>query len=212
VSQQQQESVIVGNEIVTQPVEQQQVAGQQEKEDLAAPIVQQKQAQQNQALQELNNTMLQISQKHYTDVVNDLKEGVLRLEFVNSKGKMEVDRREYVPMTIGMNKKVMKAGKRLRLLEADIKGLGKDGALDAGKLQVKYPDILVDKDVDQEDLTDPQSWNEIKLNYIFAEKAKIYWGITNIDSYSLHDIMIVATLFESRNTFSPSSSSTPTDK
>jgi hypothetical protein len=212
VSQQQQESVIVGNEIVTQPVEQQQVAGQQEKEDLAAPIVQQKQAQQNQALQELNNTMLQISQKHYQDVVNDLKEGVLRLEFVNSKGKMEVDRREYVPMTIGMNKKVMKAGKRLRLLEADIKGLGKDGALDAGKLQVKYPDILVDKDVDQEDLTDPQSWNEIKLNYIFAEKAKIYWGITNIDSYSLHDIMIVATLFESRNTFSPSSSSTPTDK
>jgi hypothetical protein len=211
VSQQQQESVIVGNEIVTQPVEQQQVAA-QEKEDLAAPIVQQKQAQQNQALQELNNTMLQISQKHYTDVVNDLKEGVLRLEFVNSKGKMEVDRREYVPMTIGMNKKVMKAGKRLRLLEADIKGLGKDGALDAGKLQVKYPDILVDKDVDQEDLTDPQSWNEIKLNYIFAEKAKIYWGITNIDSYSLHDIMIVATLFESRNTFSPSSSSTPTDK
>jgi hypothetical protein len=211
VSQQQQESVIVGNEIVTQPVEQQQVAA-QEKEDLAAPIVQQKQAQQNQALQELNNTMLQISQKHYTDVVNDLKEGVLRLEFVNSKGKMEVDRREYVPMTIGMNKKVMKAGKRLRLLEADIKGLGKDGAMDAGKLQVKYPDILVDKDVDQEDLTDPQSWNEIKLNYIFAEKAKIYWGITNIDSYSLHDIMIVATLFESRNTFSPSSSSTPTDK
>jgi hypothetical protein len=211
VSQQQQESVIVGNEIVTQPVEQQQVAA-QEKEDLAAPIVQQKQAQQNQALQELNNTMLQISQKHYQDVVNDLKEGVLRLEFVNSKGKMEVDRREYVPMTIGMNKKVMKAGKRLRLLEADIKGLGKDGAMDAGKLQVKYPDILVDKDVDQEDLTDPQSWNEIKLNYIFAEKAKIYWGITNIDSYSLHDIMIVATLFESRNTFSPSSSSTPTDK
>ena len=100
----------------------------QEKEDLTAPIVQQKQSQQNQALQELNNTMLQISQKHFQEVVNDLKEGVLRLEFVNSKGKMEVDRREYVPMTIGMNKKVMKAGKKLRLLEADIKGLGKDGA------------------------------------------------------------------------------------
>jgi hypothetical protein len=208
VSQQQEQSFVEVPTAETTTA----VAGQQEKEDLAAPVIQQKQAQQNQALQELNNTMLQISQKHYQDVVNDLKEGVLRLEFVNSKGKMEVDRREYVPMTIGMNKKVMKAGKRLRLLEADIKGLGKDGAMDAGKLQVKYPDILVDKDVDQEDLTDPQSWNEIKLNYIFAEKAKIYWGITNIDSYSLHDIMIVATLFESRNTFSPSSSTTPTDK
>ena len=183
-----------------------------EKEDVSAPIVQQKQSQQNQALQELNNTMLQISQKHYQDVVNDLKEGILRLEYVDNKGKMQVDRREYIPMTIGMNKKVMKAGKKLRLLEADIKGLGKEGAMDAGKLQVKYPDILVDKDIDLEDLTDPTSWNEIKLNYIFAEKAKIYWGITNIDSYSLHDIMIVATLFESRNTFNPSSSSTPTDR
>ena len=184
----------------------------QEKEDLTAPIVQQKQSQQNQALQELNETMLQISQKHYQEVVNDLKEGILRLEYVDNKGKMQVDRREYIPMTIGMNKKVMKAGKKLRLLEADIKGLGKEGAMDAGKLQVKYPDILVDKDLDLEDLTDPTSWNEIKLNYIFAEKAKIYWGITNIDSYSLHDIMIVATLFESRNTFNPSSSSTPTDR
>jgi len=184
----------------------------QEKEDLTAPIVQQKQSQQNQALQELNETMLQISQKHYQEVVNDLKEGILRLEYVDNKGKMQVDRREYIPMTIGMNKKVMKAGKKLRLLEADIKGLGKEGAMDAGKLQVKYPDILVDKDIDLEDLTDPTSWNEIKLNYIFAEKAKIYWGITNIDSYSLHDIMIVATLFESRNTFNPSSSSTPTDR
>ena len=184
----------------------------QEKEDLTAPIVQQKQSQQNQALQELNNTMLQISQKHYQDVVNDLKEGILRLEYVDNKGRMQVDRREYIPMTIGMNKKVMKAGKKLRLLEADIKGLGKEGAMDAGKLQVKYPDILVDKDIDLEDLTDPTSWNEIKLNYIFAEKAKIYWGITNIDSYSLHDIMIVATLFESRNTFNPSSSNTPTDR
>ena len=206
-----QPEIILDATVPTEQVQQQGEQG-QEKEDLAAPIVQQKQSQQNQALQELNNTMLQISQKHFQEVVNDLKEGVLRLEFVNSKGKMEVDRREYVPMTIGMNKKVMKAGKKLRLLEADIKGLGKDGALDAGKLQVKYPDILVDKDIDQEDLTDPQSWNEIKLNYIFSEKAKIYWGITNIDNYSLHDIMIVATLFESRNTFNPSSSSTPTDR
>ena len=194
----------------TVPEQTQQVT--QEKEDLTAPIVQQKQSQQNQALQELNETMLQISQKHYQEVVNDLKEGILRLEYVDNKGKMQVDRREYIPMTIGMNKKVMKAGKKLRLLEADIKGLGKEGAMDAGKLQVKYPDILVDKDLDLEDLTDPTSWNEIKLNYIFAEKAKIYWGITNIDSYSLHDIMIVATLFESRNTFNPSSSSTPTDR
>ena len=196
----------------TVPAEQQSGQVTQEKEDLTAPIVQQKQSQQNQALQELNETMLQISQKHYQDVVNDLKEGILRLEYVDNKGKMQVDRREYIPMTIGMNKKVMKAGKKLRLLEADIKGLGKEGAMDAGKLQVKYPDILVDKDIDLEDLTDPTSWNEIKLNYIFAEKAKIYWGITNIDSYSLHDIMIVATLFESRNTFNPSSSSTPTDR
>jgi hypothetical protein len=206
----QQPEIVLDPTVPTeQPQQEQQI---EQKEDLTAPVVQQKQAQQNQALIELNNTILQISQNHFTEIVNDLKEGILRLEYVDSKGKMQVDRREYIPMTIGMNKKVMKAGKKLRLLEADIKGLGKEGAMDAGKLQVKYADILTDKDVDQEDLTDPTSWNEIKLNYIFSEKAKIYWGITNIDNYSLHDIMIVATLFESRNTFNPSSSSTPTDR
>jgi hypothetical protein len=185
---------------------------QQEQQVLTAPV-QAKQAQQNEALKELNNTILQISQNHFTEIVNDLKEGILRLEFVDPKGKMQVDRREYIPMTIGMNKKVMKAGKKLRLLEADILGMGKDGGtLDASRLQVKYPEILTDKDIDDYDLRNEQSFNEIKLNYIFSEKAKIYWGITNIDNYSLHDIMIVATLFESRNTFNPSSSSTPTDK
>ncbi len=207
MSQQEQSA----NELLTPPQLLQREQQDEVKETLQAPV-QQKQAQQNEALKELNNMILQISQNHFTEIVNDLKEGMLRLEYVNSKGKMEVDRREYIPMTIGMNKKVMKAGKRLRLLEADIAGMGKDGALDAGKIQVKYPDILVDKDIDQYDLTDPVSWNEIKLNYIFSEKAKIYWGITNIDNYSLHDIMIVATLFESRNTFNPSSSTTPTDK
>jgi hypothetical protein len=76
--------------------------------------------------------------------------------------------------------------------------------MDVGKIQEKYPDILPE-DVDEFDLTDPTAFNEIELGYIFSEKAKIFWGLNNIDNYSLHDIMIVATLYQSRNTFSPSS-------
>ena len=117
---------------------------------------------------------------------------------------MQIDRRQYNPMTIGMNKQIMKAAKRLRLLKADIKGMGKDGGMDVGKIQEKYPDILPE-DVDEFDLTDPTAFNEMELSYIFSEKAKIFWGLNNIDNYSLHDIMIVATLYQSRNTFSPSS-------
>ena len=178
-----------------------------EQEDIdtvAAPVQAKQQEQQSQILKDIQNTMLEVSQDHMTDIVNDLKEGFIRLEYIDSKGKMQIDRRQYNPMTIGMNKKVTQAGKKLRLLKADIKGMGKDGGMDVGKIQEKYPDILPE-DVDEFDLTDPTAFNEMELSYIFSEKAKIFWGLNNIDNYSLHDIMIVATLYQSRNTFSPSS-------
>ena len=178
-----------------------------EQEDIdtvAAPVQAKQQEQQSQILKDIQNTMLEVSQDHMTDIVNDLKEGFIRLEYIDSKGKMQIDRRQYNPMTIGMNKQIMKAAKRLRLLKADIKGMGKDGGMDVGKIQEKYPDILPE-DVDEFDLTDPTAFNEMELSYIFSEKAKIFWGLNNIDNYSLHDIMIVATLYQSRNTFSPSS-------
>jgi len=178
-----------------------------EQEDIdtvAAPVQAKQQEQQSQILKDIQNTMLEVSQDHMTDIVNDLKEGFIRLEYIDSKGKMQIDRRQYNPMTIGMNKQIMKAAKRLRLLKADIKGMGKDGGMDVGKIQQKYPDILPE-DVDEFDLTDQAAFLEIELNYIFTQKAKIFWGINDIDNYSLNDIMIVATLYQSRNAFSPSS-------
>ena len=178
-----------------------------EQEDIdtvAAPVQAKQQEQQSQILKDIQNTMLEVSQDHMTDIVNDLKEGFIRLEYIDSKGKMQIDRRQYNPMTIGMNKKVTQAGKKLRLLKADIKGMGKDGGMDVGKIQQKYPDILPE-DVDEFDLTDQAAFLEIELNYIFTQKAKIFWGINDIDNYSLNDIMIVATLYQSRNAFSPSS-------
>ena len=151
---------------------------------------------------EVRDIVVKVSQDHMNEIVKELKNDFLRLEYIDSKGKMQIDRKEYKPMTIGMNKKVVKVGKRLRLLEADIKGMGADGGMDIGKLQQKYPDIL-DEDVDEYDISD-EAFGEIRATYIVSEKAKIYWGINDIDNYSLHDLMIVESLYESRNNFAPS--------
>lgn len=151
---------------------------------------------------EVRDIVVKVSQDHMNEIVKELKNDFLRLEYIDSKGKMQIDRKEYKPMTIGMNKKVVKVGKRLRLLEADIKGMGEQGGMDIGKLQQKYPDIL-DQDVDEYDISD-EAFGEIRATYIVSEKAKIYWGINDIDNYSLHDLMIVESLYESRNNFAPS--------
>lgn len=157
---------------------------------------------------EVRDIVIKVSQDHMNEIVKELKNDILRLEYVDSKGKMQVDRREYKPMTIGMNKKVVKVGKRLRLLEADILGMGEQGGMDPGTIQKKYSDVL-DSDVDSYDLSPDEGFPEIKANYIVAEKAKIYWGINDIDNYSLHDLMIVESLYESRNNFAPSLQTTP---
>lgn len=193
------EPVIVGNDIstvpeaVSPPVSTEQT---QQTEEIQTP-----QAQVPSIFDEVKEVVIKVSQDHINEIVKELKNGVLRLEYIDNKGKMQVDRREYTPMTIGMNKKVVKVGKRVRLLEADIKGMGTDGGMDPGKIQLKYPEIL-ETDVDEYDLND--GFGEIKANYIVAQKADIYWGIKNIDNYSLHDLMIVESLYESRNNFSPS--------
>ena len=150
-------------------------------------VVEQKQ-QVNPILESINSQILEVSQAHMNEVLKDLKQGMIRLEYIDSKGKMQIDRRQYNPMSIGMNKEVVRVGKRIRLLRADIKDLGKEGGMTAAQIQKKYPDILA----------------EMIFTFIFTQKAKIYWGITNADNYSLHDIMIVATLYESRNNFNPS--------
>jgi hypothetical protein len=165
-------------------------------------VVEQKQ-QVNPILENINSQILEVSQAHMNEVLKDLKQGMIRLEYIDSKGKMQIDRRQYNPMSIGMNKEVVRVGKRIRLLRADIKDLGKEGGMTAAAIQKKYPDILDDY-VDESDLTTEQVLAEMIFTFIFTQKAKIYWGITNADNYSLHDIMIVATLYESRNNFNPS--------
>lgn len=165
-------------------------------------VVEQKQ-QVNPILENINSQILEVSQAHMNEVLKDLKQGMIRLEYIDSKGKMQIDRRQYNPMSIGMNKEVVRVGKRIRLLRADIKDLGKEGGMTAAQIQKKYPDILDDY-VDESDLTTEQVLAEMIFTFIFTQKAKIYWGINNADNYSLHDIMIVATLYESRNNFNPS--------
>jgi hypothetical protein len=180
--------------------QQQQNQDQQTQEEINKAIQNQ---QDSPLLKQIKDTMLEVSQAHMNDIVNDLKEGRLRLEYVDKSGKMQVDRRSYNPMTIGMSKKATKVDKRIRLLKADIQGMGEDGGMDVSSIQKKYPDIL-DEDIDEYDIKNETALTEILLNYIYSQKANIYWGINNIDNYSLHDIMIVSSLYESRNNFAPS--------
>lgn len=199
------ENTTVPEGIATTVIEQEPVVStvEQTQQEQQQPEIQTPKAQIPSIFDDIKETVIQVSQDHINEIVKDLKDGVLRLEYIDSKGKMQVDRRQYNPMTIGMNRKVVKVGKRIRLLEADIKGMGKDGALDVGKIQEKYSDIL-DSDVDEYDLTNEQAYGEIRANYIVAQKAQIYWGINDIENYSLHDLMIVESLYESRNNFAPS--------
>lgn len=163
----------------------------------------------SEVFKQIKDTIVKVSQDHMNEIVNELRNDVLRLEFIDKSGKLQIDRRGYLPMTIGMNKKVVKVGKLLRLLEADIEGMGEEGALDYGQLQTKFPSIFLDVP-DAYDLA--EGFGEIRANYIVGEKAKIYWAIDDVDNYSMHDLMIVESLYESRNQFAPSLPSSETQK
>lgn len=156
---------------------------------------------------EINDMMAEISQAKFKNMTDAFKEDYILLEHVNPKtNKAEPKRIPYVPMTMGMAKKVNKVGKQIRLFKKDLLGENNDGkmTLDIDGLRKKYPDILEDNDLDQEDIMDPVMQGEIVMNYIIRKKVEIYWGINDTDPYVPSDLVIMIGLFESRNNFSPS--------
>lgn len=156
---------------------------------------------------EINEMMAEISQAKFKNMTDAFKEDYILLEYVNPKtNKAEPKRISYVPMTMGMAKKVNKVGKQIRLFKKDLLGENEDGkmTLDIDGLRKKYPDILEDNDLDQEDIMDPVMQGEIVMNYIIRKKVEIYWGINDTDPYVPSDLVIMIGLFESRNNFNPS--------
>lgn len=149
---------------------------------------------------QIKEVIVNISQEHYNKIVDSLKKDQLRFEYVDGSGNIKVDLKQYVPMTIGQNKKVGKVLKRERLAREDISSFitHDEGALTLEEIKKKYPDIF-DEDVDESDLRNDPTLNEIISNYSVAQKAKIYWGIESIENYTLNDLIMIIALYESRN-------------
>jgi hypothetical protein len=166
------------------------------------PVVQE----QSKFVKDVKEIIVNISQEHYNKIIEGLKKDTLRFEYVSNAGEIKVDTKPYIPMTIGQNKKVGKVVKKERLVREDIRAFiaGEEGALNAEEIKKKYDDIF-DSDVDEDDLRNATTVAEILGNYSVAKKASIYWGIENIENYTLNDIVMIIALYESRNGYNPSS-------
>lgn len=152
---------------------------------------------------DLNEILVNVSQERLTRITDALKKNILKLERVKDDGSgVVVDNKDYIPLTIGQNKKVMKVMKHARLLREDLNGMGEDGGLAIGDIQKKYPDIL-DEDVTQDEVNNEDILNELIGNYVIAQKARIYWGIDSVENYVLSDIILIIHLYEQRNNFTP---------
>lgn len=153
---------------------------------------------------DLNNILVSVSQERLDKITDALKKNFIKLERVkNDKSGVVVENKEYVPITWGQNKQVMKAMKRARLLREDITGMGQKGGLSTTELHKKYPDII-DEDVLLDELQNPDVLNEFVGNYVIAQKAKIYWGIEDVENYVLSDLVLLIGLYEQRNNFTNS--------
>jgi len=171
-----------------------------------APVQQpQPQIQESQFVRDAKEMIVSISQDSYTKILESFKKDTLRFEYVNKDGETKLDNKPYVPMTIGQNKKALKVQKKVRLITEDIRAFrnGEEGALTVAELIKKYPDIL-EEDTDENDIRNQTTLNEIMGTYITAQKAKIYWGIDDIENYTAQNLVIITSLYESRNGFAPS--------
>lgn len=151
-------------------------------------------------LTEMKEIIVEINEGKVADIKEKLKEGIIRLEYVNEKGQLKEDLREYIPLTIGKNKKVVKAMKRIKLLRAELEN--KNFVIE--DLKLKYPEIIPD-DTTKEDMdegTDTMR-EEIIGNYIIETKARIYFDITDIENYTVNDLIILISLYELRNSATP---------
>ena len=163
----------------------------------------QKKREKSELEKQIDSMMAEISNARFKAMTDLFKEDIILLEYVKN-GKVQEDRRTYVPMTMGMGKQINKIGKKLRLFREDLKGFGKSKGMDLDSLRKKYPDII-DEDADQDDIMDQTLINEMEMNFIIKQKCQIYWGINDTDPYPLSDLLVMIGLYESRNGFAPSS-------
>lgn len=152
---------------------------------------------------ELKEILVSVSQERLDAITAGLKKGILKLEYIKD-GSVKPDNKEYVPITYGQNRKVNRIMKLARLMREDIDEVLKEKPnLTVEELVKKYPEVI-DQDTTMDELRNINLINEFVGNYVIAQKAKIYWGIDNIENYVLSDLVLIIGLYEQRNNFTNS--------
>lgn len=152
---------------------------------------------------ELKEILVSVSQERLDAITAGLKKGILKLEYIKD-GSVKPDNKEYVPITYGQNRKVNRIMKLARLMREDIDEVLKEKPnLTVEELVKKYPEVI-DEDTTIDELRNVNLINEFVGNYVIAQKAKIYWGIDNIENYVLSDLVLIIGLYEQRNNFTNS--------
>lgn len=152
---------------------------------------------------ELKEILVNVSQERLDAITAGLKKGILKLEYIKD-GSVKPDNREYVPITYGQNRKVNRIMKLARLMREDINEVLKEKpSITVEELVKKYPEVI-DEDTTADELRNINLINEFVGNYVIAQKAKIYWGIDNIENYVLSDLVLIIGLYEQRNNFTNS--------
>lgn len=146
----------------------------------------------------VQDIMVTASKEKIDKITKALSEGMIRLEYADSKGNIKEDIKDYVPLSIGKNKQIMKAMKKSRRLRVELENPN----FVTEELKQRYPEIL-DEDVEKEDLESKEMLDEILGNYVVAQKSKVYFGIDNIENYTLNDLVLLIGLYERRNNFTP---------
>lgn len=166
---------------------------------------QKKKLKESKIAKEVNELLASTTEEHFKLITDELKNDNIRLEYIDKKTKtLKVNRIPYNPISVDANRAVGKVIRKIRRFRADFSGMGKEkGALDFGELQKKYPEII-DEDMMLEDLQHRDTFEEMLINYLYAQKMKIYWDIDNFGDYIMNDVVMLVGLHESRNNFNPS--------
>lgn len=156
--------------------------------------------------EDIKEILVELSEKSVNDIKESFKKGMILISYVDEKaGKTKQLYKDYVPITFKKSRAITKAMKKSRQLKEELNLKDKNDKpqkLDINDIKSRYGSVLP-SDVDEEDIKDKQLFDELMTHYVIQQKAKIYFGIDDIDNYALNDLAVVIGLYELRNNFTP---------
>lgn len=168
-----------------------------------------------------------IDKKKGDEIEKNFGEGIIQLEEIDEDGNVKIFTRPYIPLTTRAEEAVNRVIRELKTFKADVQN-----KLPLEDLQKKYPEIMdgVDSleelapDVEKIQMKDDkgnlmrdkkgmvmeetkEKDSESFLNlieaYVIKKKAKIYFKIDDISSFSRKDLRSLIFLYQYRNSYNP---------